>query len=151
MNNENAGKPPHRPSLLQNWMSLTGLVVVIGSLFSFFLLFMLDAVAHFTNPYISILTWMVTPGFLISGLLLTLIGVLRTRHRRQGGDSLVAAVQIDLSRPKDRRILVGFVSGSLLFMMLSAVGTYNAFEFHGIGPVLRRDLPRCHETRIDDP
>ena len=129
MNTENAGQPPHRPSLLQNWMSLTGLVIVIGSLFSFFLLFMLDAVAHFTNPYISILTWMVTPGFLISGLLLTLVGVLRTRRRRKGGDSLVATVQIDLSRPKDRRILVGFVSGSLLFMMLSAVGTYNAFEF----------------------
>ena len=60
---------------------------------------------------------------------LTLVGVLRTRRRRRGGDSLVATVQIDLSRPKDRRILVGFVTGSLLFMMLSAVGTYNAFEF----------------------
>src|SRR5208283_3762327 len=99
-------KPPYRPLLLRNWMSLTGLVVVIGSLFSFFMLVMLDAVAHFSNPYISILTWMVTPGFLISGLLLMLIGALRARRRQQGGDSLVGAVQIDLSNPKDRRILV---------------------------------------------
>ncbi len=82
MSTEITGKPPHRPSLLRNWMSLTGLVVVIGSMFSFFMLLMLDAVAHFSNPYISILTWMVTPGFLISGMVLTLIGVLRARHRR---------------------------------------------------------------------
>ena len=55
--------------------------------------------------------------------------MLRARHRRAGSASLVAAVQIDLSRPRDRRILVTFVTGSLLFIMLSAVGSYNAFEF----------------------
>src|ERR1017187_1157852 len=129
MNTEHTGKPPHRPSLLQNWMSLTGLVVVIGGLFSFLLLFMLDAIAHFSNPYISILTWMVTPAFLVFGFILTVIGVLRTRHKRVGGASMVAAVQIDLSRPRDRRILVTFVISSLLFIMLSAVGSYNAFNF----------------------
>jgi len=129
MNTENAGKPPHRPSLLQNWMSLTGLVVVIGGLFSFFMLLMLDAVAHFSNPYISILTWMVTPAFLVFGFILTLIGVLRTRHKRVGSASMVSAVQIDLSRPRDRRILVAFVVGSLLFIMLAAVGSYNSFNF----------------------
>ena len=47
MNDAKVGKPPHRPSLLQNWMSLTGLVVVIGGLFSFLLLFMLDALGTF--------------------------------------------------------------------------------------------------------
>ena len=50
MSTEIIGKPPYRPSLLRNWISLTGLVVVIGSLFSFFMLLMLDAVAHFSNP-----------------------------------------------------------------------------------------------------
>ncbi|HEX7578208.1 MAG TPA: cytochrome C, partial [Verrucomicrobiae bacterium] len=129
MNDEKAGKPPHRPSLLQNWMSLSGLVIVIGGLFSFFLLFMLDAIGHFSNPYISILTWMVSPAFLVFGFILTLIGVLRTRHKRVGGDSMVSAVQIDLSRPRDRRILVTFVISSLLFIMLAAVGSYNAFNF----------------------
>ena len=114
---------------MQNWTSLIGLVVVIGSFFSFFLLFILDAVAQFSNPYLSILTWMVAPGFLTAGLLLTFIGALRERRRRKGSTSLVSAVQIDLSRPRDRRILVGFVAGSLLFIMISAVGSYNAFEF----------------------
>jgi O-antigen/teichoic acid export membrane protein len=116
MNTEIIGKPPHRPSLLRNWMSLTGLVVVIGSLFSFFMLLMLDAVAHFSNPYISILTWMVTPGFLIGGMILTLIGVLRARHRRAESATFAAAVQIDLSRPRDRRIMGAFLAGAVLFL-----------------------------------
>ncbi len=128
MNTENAEKPHHRPSLLQNWFSLTGLVIVIGGLFSFFLLFMLDAVAHYSNPYISILTWMVTPAFLIFGFILTVFGVLHTRHKRVKSDSMISAVQIDLSRQRDRRILVIFVISSMVFIMLSAVGSYNAFQ-----------------------
>jgi nitrate/TMAO reductase-like tetraheme cytochrome c subunit len=129
MQTEKMENSPRGPSVLQNWMSLMGLVVVIGSLFSFFLLGILNAVAQFSNPYLSILTWMVAPAFLFAGLVLTLVGALRERLRRKGGASLVAAVQIDLSRPRDRRILVGFVIGSLLFIMLSAIGSYNTFEF----------------------
>jgi hypothetical protein len=129
MNTEKTENSPRNPSVLQNWVSLIGLVIVIGSLFSFFLLGILNAVAQFSNPYLSILTWMVAPAFLVSGLFLTLVGALRERRRRKGGASLVAAMQIDLSRPRDRRILVGFVIGSLLFIMLSAIGSYNTFEF----------------------
>ena len=110
-------------------MSLAGLVIVIGGAFSLFLLFMLDALGHFSNPYISILTWIVAPAFLVFGFILICLGMLREQHRRAGSASMVAAVQIDLSRPRDRRILTTFIVGSLLFIMLSAVGSYNAFEF----------------------
>ena len=129
MSDKNVGKPSRRPSLLQNWVSLSGLVIVIGGVFSLLLLFMLDIVGHFSNPYISILTWIVAPAFLVIGFVLVWIGMLREQHRRAGRESLVEAVQIDLSRPRDRRILVTFVISSLLFIMLSAVGSYNAFEF----------------------
>ena len=81
-------------------MSLTGLVVVIGSLFSFFMLLILDAVAHFSNPYISILTWLVAPAFLVSGLLMTFIGMLRERHRRKGGDSLSPPCKLTFPAPR---------------------------------------------------
>src|SRR5208283_4797517 len=99
----------------RNWLSLTGLVIVIGGLFSFFLLFMLDAVAHFSNPYIGILTYIIAPAFLIFGLLLTVTGLLRERRKRGGAGSLVSAVQIDLSRPRDKRILGYFIAGTLFF------------------------------------
>jgi nitrate/TMAO reductase-like tetraheme cytochrome c subunit len=129
MNTEIVEKAPHRPSLLRNWLSLAGLVVVIGSLFSFCLLFMLDMVAHFSNPYIGILTYIIAPGFLISGLLMTLVGLLRERHKRGGTGGLLPVVQIDLSRPRDRRRMGIFISGALFFLFLSAVGSYNTYHF----------------------
>ncbi len=165
MNNENTGPPPQRPSLLRNWLSLIGLVTVIGALFSFVQLFILDTVAHFTNPYISILTWMVVPAFLVFGLFLTVIGELRERRRRKGGASLMSTVQIDLSRPRDRRNMAIFMIGAVLFLLLSAVGSYNSYQFtesvqfcgatchtvmkpeltaHALGPHARVACAECH-------
>ena len=46
------------------------MVVAIGALFSFLLLFALDALAKFANPYVSILTYMGVPAFLIGGIAL---------------------------------------------------------------------------------
>ena len=87
MKKENQESQVPQRSLLRNWLSLTGLVTVIGALFSFLQLFILDTVAHFSNPYISILTWMVVPAFLVFGLFLTVVGELRERRRRKGARS----------------------------------------------------------------
>ena len=122
------GGPP-QPSLLRNWMSLIGLVTVIGSLFSFFLLFVLDAVAHAANPYIGILTYFIAPAFLFFGLFLTVVGLVWERRKRGGTGPLMPKVQVDLSRPRDRRIMAIFLIGSLFFLFLSAVGSYNTYNF----------------------
>ncbi len=128
MNTEHKEPPPHRPSLFRNWTSLVGFIVAIGALFSFAMLFMLDAVAHFSNPYIGILTYCVVPGFLSSGIALTFLGALLERRKRKRGNMTVPRLQIDLSDPRDRRKLAFFAAGSLVFIMLSAFGSYNAFE-----------------------
>src|SRR5205814_6783169 len=93
--------------LLRNWLTLSGGVIALGSLFSFLLLLLLDAFAHSANPYIGILTYLVAPGFLIIGTCLAVFGILlrRRKLRRAGGASL--PLRIDLSRPRDRR-LMGF-------------------------------------------
>ena len=165
MNDKDSQKPPQRPSLLRNWLSLIGLVMVIGAIFSFIQLFILDMVAHYSNPYISILTWMVVPAFLILGLFLTIVGELRERRRRKGAPSLMSLVQVDLSRPRDRRRMAIFLSGAVLFLLLSAVGSYNSYQFtesvqfcgetchtvmkpeltaHALGPHARVACAACH-------
>lgn len=105
-----------------------GVVVALGALFSFLLLFTLDAIAKFANPYVSILTYMVVPAFLISGLGLIFLGAWRERRRRAKGRG-AASLQIDLNRPRDRRVMVTFISGAVVFLLLSAIGSYNAFHF----------------------
>jgi nitrate/TMAO reductase-like tetraheme cytochrome c subunit len=118
-----------RPSLLRNWLSLTGLVIVIGSLFSVVLLFMLDMMANFSNPYIGILTYIIAPGFLIFGLLLTLIGAWRERRKLGQSAGLLPKMVVDLSRPRDRRMMGFFIAGSVLFLLVSAIGSYHTYHF----------------------
>ena len=129
MSTEDPKPAAARPSLLRNWLSLTGLVIVIGSLFSVVLLFMLDMMAHFSNPYIGILTYIIAPGFLIFGLLLTAIGAWRERLKLGQSAGLLPKMVVDLSRPRDRRMMGFFLAGSVLFLLLSAVGSYHTYHF----------------------
>ncbi|HUB86872.1 MAG TPA: cytochrome C [Verrucomicrobiae bacterium] len=154
-----------RPSAFQNWISLTGTVVAIGALFSFLLLFLMDSLAGGRNPYVGILTFCVTPVFLISGIVLAVFGVWRERRKRRRAGTEVPRIQIDLSRARDRRILFIFVISGLLFIMLSAIGAYNAFNVtesvafcgevchkvmqpelvtHDLGPHARVACVQCH-------
>jgi nitrate/TMAO reductase-like tetraheme cytochrome c subunit len=115
--------------LLKNWLSLTGLVIALGSLFAFVLLFLIDLYAHVANPYIGILTYMVAPGFLLLGLGLTLIGFLVAGRRRAEATGAALRLEVDLSRPRDRRVLIAFLIGSVCFLFLTAVGSYYSYHF----------------------
>lgn len=116
--------------MLRNWLSLSGLVIVIGSMFSFLLLFFLDTMAHFSNPYIGILTYFVAPTFLFFGLGLTAIGAWRERKKLgEAAGGLLPKVVVDLSRPKDRKRMAVFLTGAVLFLLLSAIGSYHTYHF----------------------
>ena len=128
MNSENPPPAPTRLSVFRNWISFIGVVVAVGALFSFLLLFVLDAIAKFSNPYVSILTYIGVPAFLIGGILLAFAGAWRERRRRARGGG-PTSLQIDLSQPRDRRVLLTFIAGSVAFLLLSAIGSYNAFNF----------------------
>lgn len=131
MSSEPAAAPPpaRRSSVFRNWISLTGLVVVIGSLFSFFLLLILDALAHFGNPYVGILTYLVAPGFLVIGLVLAALGAF-LRHRQVIKTSgPLPPLRIDLTLPRDRKRLGFFLAGSVLFLLISALGSYQTYHF----------------------
>jgi nitrate/TMAO reductase-like tetraheme cytochrome c subunit len=115
--------------MFRNWLSLTGLVVVVGSVFSFFLLLLLDALAHFANPYVGILTYLVAPVFTVIGLLLGLLGAF-LRHRQVLKTSgPLPPLRIDLTRPRDRRLFGFFLAGSVLFLLISALGSYQTYHF----------------------
>lgn len=129
MNPEASRSPQKLPPLWRNWWSLTGLVIAGGALFSFLLLFVLDLLARFGNPYLGVLTYLVAPAFMFLGLGLTLLGMWRERRRRLQGGAALPHLVIDLTRPRDRRILTGFVLGALGFLFLSAVGSYHTYHF----------------------
>jgi nitrate/TMAO reductase-like tetraheme cytochrome c subunit len=118
------------PSLFRNWISMSGLVLMAGSIFAFILLFFLDTIAFASNPYVGILTFLVAPGFFFAGLLVFLFGAWRWRRKRTKAGVLGALrINIDFSRAHDRRMLGYFVAGSACFLLLTAMGSYNTYHF----------------------
>src|SRR5947208_2300222 len=110
--------PPRPSSVFRNWMSLTGFLVMVGSLFSFLLLLLLDALAHSSNPYIGILTYLVAPGFLVIGMILAAVGAW-FRHRQVIKTvGSFAPLRIDLTRPRDRRRFGIFLAASVIFLLI---------------------------------
>jgi hypothetical protein len=117
-------------SLLRNYISLTGLALAVVALANIIVLFIIDVTSAEPSPYLGILAYMVFPGFLIAGLALVGFGVWRERNRRL--QSLPAGAKlptIDLNQPKQRSRLEFFVAFVFVFILLSAVGSYRAYEF----------------------
>jgi hypothetical protein len=122
---------PTKRSIWRNWISLTGGVIAAGSFFAFILLFAIDQFGFSQkNPYIGILSYLVAPGFLFLGLVLVLGGAWQQRRsfaRRPNAPP--AKLAIDLSRPRDRWMLLWFGLGTGAFMLCTALGSYNTYQF----------------------
>lgn len=122
--------PPKSPlRYLRNWFSLAGLVLVAASLFAFVLLATLDTLGRTSNPYIGVLTYLVTPMFSTLGVGMILMGMWLARRNYFKYTDRPVSVSIDLARPRDRRLLGAFIVGSLVFLVITAVGTYQSYHF----------------------
>jgi nitrate/TMAO reductase-like tetraheme cytochrome c subunit len=118
-------------SQFNNWISASGAVIAVGALFAFCLLFALDMMSSDHSAYLGILTFIVAPFFLISGLLLILAGWLIDRWylAKTGHVSTFLKFSLDFSRPGERRKFLLFGAGATVFLFLSALGSYRTYHF----------------------
>ena len=117
--------------LLRNPISMAGIALAIVSVANIFLFFLIDLIAERPSPYIGILAYMVAPGFLICGLLLIAIGAWRERHRKfseQAGEAPLHP-RIDFNDPAQRSAAISFGVFLVVFVMMSSVGSYKAYEY----------------------
>src|SRR5580765_3797754 len=115
----------------RNWLSLAGLIILVGSVFAFVLLCALDLFTPHSNPYLGILIYVVAPGFFILGALSIVLGALVDRRQlvRKTPTSMPRVLHIDLSRPRDRRVFGGFIVGAVLFLLLTAIGSNRTYHY----------------------
>jgi nitrate/TMAO reductase-like tetraheme cytochrome c subunit len=123
-----APEPWHRSRmLLRNPISLAGMALGIVSLANIFIFFLIDQIAVKPSPYIGILAYMVAPGFLVLSLLLMLAGWLLERRKRTEPSAFYP--KIDLNDPTQRAAVISFTTFLLVFVVVSAAGSYKAYEF----------------------
>jgi nitrate/TMAO reductase-like tetraheme cytochrome c subunit len=119
----------HPFSVFRNWISLSGLVLSMSGLFSFFLLLLLDAMAKQSNPYVGILTYMVAPGFIVGGLVIFVFGGWWRRRKIILATGIKPALRVDFSLPRDRKTFAALLGCGIFFLFVSAIGSYQTYHF----------------------
>ncbi len=119
------------PSLYSNYISFAGTAIAFASFASIVLLFMIEYTSSTEQPYLGILTYVLLPSVLIFGLFVILVGILfeRRRRRKLTPEQIAAYPILDLNGPRRRRAFVVFMACSILFLCMSAFGSYRAYEF----------------------
>ena len=107
------------------------MVLAASALFAFCLLFAIDLFAGHRNPYVGILGDVVAPFFFLAGVVIAIFGALLhwRRERRALRTATPLTLKIDLSRPRDRKILALFAAASVIFLFVTAVGSYETYHY----------------------
>jgi hypothetical protein len=116
--------------LLNNPISLIGIALAVVALGNALFLFLIDLRSEHPSPYVGILAYMIAPGFLILGLALALFGIWYSR--RKNGAAVAGAKQrlrLDFNDPAHRGAFAFFMTFIVIFMLMSVVGSYRAYEF----------------------
>src|SRR6185436_127186 len=116
-------------SIFNNWITAIGAIVATGALFSFAFLVWMDFSQREKNPYLGILTYLVAPAFLILGIGLVLFGAWAQRRYAIKHSARPDRWQLDCDNPRQRRLLTWFGAGGVLFLVLSAFGSYQTYHY----------------------
>ena len=128
--NENGNDSP-LPGLIKNPTSLIGAALAIVAAANIAFLVFIDFMSAHPSPYIGIFAYMVVPGIMVFGLALIPVGMLLERRRR--AHALPGEVprfpRIDLNNPAQRSSFAFVTSFIIVFVAISAAGSYRAYEF----------------------
>ena len=113
--------------LLRNPVSLAGVALAIVSVANVFIFVLIDLIATKASPYVGILAYMVSPGFLILGLLLMATGMLLERRKKVVATNFYP--RIDLNDRSQRSAVISFATFLVVFVMVSTAGSYKAYEY----------------------
>jgi hypothetical protein len=118
------------PALFHNYVSFAGFAVAIASLCSIVLLFLIELTGNTNNAYLGIFAYVLLPSVLVFSLLLVGAGMLieRRRRRKLSPEEIAAFPKIDFNNPNSRRAFFSFIGLSMIFVFMSAFGSYRAFE-----------------------
>lgn len=115
-------------ALLGNWGGILGMALTGMSLFALFSLIAFDFLRGFDRPYMGVVTYLILPAFIFVGAILTGVGAWYERRRRKRLAEAAPLPLVDLNNPRHRRNLVLAGSAGFLFLLLSAVGSYRAYQ-----------------------
>lgn len=92
-------------------------------------LFLIEIFSAHSSPYLGILAFIILPSVLVLGLLLIPLGMFIERRRRLTTQQEARSFYIDFGKPSHRLASMIFLTGTIIFLLATAVGSYRAYEF----------------------
>jgi nitrate/TMAO reductase-like tetraheme cytochrome c subunit len=126
-------KQPPSEGLYRNSMSYFGGLITVGTAVLILFAIIGELTIIQPSPYVGIITYMVFPGIMFSGVVLVLWGMRReaVRRKKEGAAQQLPYPRLDLNDPRHRkRFAYGIVSGGVLLLVFAWVG-YNGYLFTG--------------------
>jgi len=118
------------PASYYNTITLGGATMAGVSLGLILFLMVLEMMTHEHHAYMGILAFVILPAFLVIGMIVAALGVLRQqRRRRLGLPSTQRLPRIDLNEPAQMRAVILVSTGGILFLLLTAFGSFKAYEY----------------------
>jgi len=116
--------------LYKNPISLAGIALAAVAFLNILFLVFLDTFSHVSSPYVGILAYMVAPAIMVVGLIAIPFGMVIERRRRHHTVGDVPKYgRLDLNNPAQRSTMAFVLSFVVIFALMSAVGSYKAYEF----------------------
>lgn len=119
------------PNSFYNPITLAGSFLAGVSIFV--IVFFMMAMSFFGvgGSYLGLFIFMVLPAFLVLGLILIPIGMVRRSRqlKKMGKVAAKKGVRLDLNNPAHRNGIAIFIFGTFLFLMLTGIGSYKAYHY----------------------
>ncbi|MGM0621238.1 MAG: NapC/NirT family cytochrome c [Bacteroidota bacterium] len=120
------------PYSLRNWTSIIGAGIAILNFLFIIFLFAISIIFDVGSSYLGLFMYIILPMFLIIGLILIPVGMIisrrklkRQKYKKHEKDWPV----IDFNNPATRNATIIFSAGTAVLLILSAVGSYEAFHY----------------------
>ncbi|MDP2336079.1 MAG: NapC/NirT family cytochrome c [Bacteroidota bacterium] len=120
------------PSSIKNWISITGAILAVFNLATILSLIVLNSLFNFGGAYIGLFIYMALPAFMITGLIMIPIGM-KIYHKRAKEEEDAGEVRnwpvLNFNNPATRNASVIFIFGTVFLLIISSVGSYEAFHY----------------------
>ena len=120
------------PRSLKNWVSIWGAVIASTSLIFIIFLFLISLIFNAGSSYLGIFIYIIIPIFLVIGLLMIPAGMLFFRKKKRLAEEEQKTSEwpkIDFNKPEVRNASLVFITGTVVFLVLSAIGSFEAFHY----------------------
>jgi hypothetical protein len=118
------------PPSYKNWLTIIGTIIAAINLAIIIVLFIISTIFDLDSTNLGLFIYIILPGFMILGLIIIPVGMIRERQRqgKMADKSDARLPRIDLNDPRHRNAFLIFTISTIIILFLSTLGSFKAFH-----------------------